>query len=451
MGQAKLLSGGNTAIVNSEVIQGYSLYETLKVGTFATKADKAAIAITETGATGQYARMLTPTIGVLFWFTVQSGAGPSESNIYTSYVRAFKVENGAVQLGPTLTYKNTSYNQARILDTLPIADNRLLAVHTYGTSVTGSSYEQFTMRNYVAQYFTVNSDLSITVSLELILRSAYSYSYNAIISEGPDGKVYVALSAGGSYKLYDESKVNYALIIYLLSLGADAPALTTEKVVVERNVYYPIDLMAFAVLSDTSAIVHYNVDGSDTYAYAIAIGLSGNSITVGTATYISYSANGFGYLYNIFNYSASQAIGLIGDGTYAILLTATSRTKITVPEAIAWIGPALGGLECLTQSGKVCACNISGTALTIATVRTASVCKGQAQYTHVLVTPEPDSLISLATSLGDGYGMYQFSEYFYRMGRTYKETTKRGTTFGITASKLQTTTLGKITTIKEVS
>ena len=449
MGQAKLLSGGNTAIVNSEVIQGYSLYETLKVGTFATKADKAAIAITETGATGQYARMLTPTIGVLFWFTVQSDAGPSESDIYTSYVRAFKVENGAVQLGPTLTYKNTSYNQARILDTLPIADNRLLAVHTYGTSVSGSSYDTATMRNYVAQYFTVNSDLSITVSLELILRSAYSYSYEAIISEGPDGKVYVALSTGGSYDQYGEHYEDYALIIYLLSLGADAPALTTNKAVVERTNYYPVELMAFAVLSDTSAILHYNVNGNDTYAYAVAIALSGNSITVGTSTYLSYSTYGFGYLYSIFNYSASQAIGLIGDGTFAVLLTATSRTKITVPEAIAWIGPA-AGLECLTRSGKLGPCNISGTALTIATVRTTLSCEGLAGYTHVLATPEPNSLISLVTALGENRKMYQFSEYFYRMGRTYKETTKRGTTFGITASKLQTTTLGTITTIKEV-
>lgn len=442
--------GGNTAIVNSEVIQGYSLYETLKAGTFVTKADKATIAITTAGATGQYARMLTPTIGVLFWFTAQENAGPFDTDIYTSYVRAFKVENGAVQLGPTLTYKNTSYDYARILDTLPIADNRLLAVHTYGTSITGNYYDTATMRNYVAQYFTVNSDLSITVSRELILRSAYSYSYQAIISEGPDGKVYVALSTGGSYNQYGEHYYDYALIIYLLSLGADAPALTKNKAVVERTDYYPVELMAFAVLSDTSAILHYNVNGNDTYAYAVAIALSGNSITVGTRTYLSYITYGFGYLYNIFNYSASQAIGLINDGTFAVLLTATSRTKITVPEAITWIGPAVGGLECLTRSGKVCACNISGTALTIAAVRTASVCEGLAGYTHVLVTPEPNSLISLATSLGENRKMYQFSEYFYRMGRTYKETTKRGTTFGITASKLQTTTLGKITTIKEV-
>lgn len=450
MGRAKVLTGGNTAIVNSEVIQGYSLYETLKAGTFVTKADKAAIAITTAGATGQYARMLTPTIGVLFWFTVQKDAGPVDSDVYTSYVRAFKAENGAVQLGPTLTYKNTSYSQARILDTLPIADNRLLAVHTYGTSVSGSSYNTATMRNYVAQYFTVNSDLSITVSLELILRSAYSYSYEAIISEGPDGKVYVALSTGVSYDQYGEHYYDYALIIYLLSLGADAPALTTNKAVVERTNYYPVELMAFAVLSDTSAILHYNVNGNDTYAYAVAIALSGNSITVGTSTYLSYSTYGFGYLYNIFNYSASQAIGLIGDGTFAVLLTATSRTKITVPEAIAWIGPA-AGLECLTQSGKLGPCNISGTALTIATVRTTLSCEGLAGYTHVLATPEPNSLISLVTALGENRKMYQFSEYFYRMGRTYKETTKRGTTFGITASKLQTTTLGKITTIKEVS
>lgn len=453
MGKAKVLTGGNTAIVNSEVIQGYSLYETLKAGTFVTKADSSTIALASEDLTEPYACMITPTLGILFWYKIQQNAGSWDSDIYTSYARAFKVEKGIVQWGTTLTYKSTSYEYSRILDTLPITDNRLLAVHVYGESVksgTGSTPE--TNCNLVAQYFTVNSDLSITVSTELILKTSYSYSFDAFISKAPNGKVYVAFEQSGSYNIGRSTYYNYYLAICLLDIGTSAPTLITTAAVIDQSNYYPISLIAFEVLSNTSAILHYNTTKyKDESAYAKAITLSGNSITMGTSTYLSYSSYGFSFLYSLFKYSSSQAMGLMGDGSFAVLLTATTRTKVTVSEALAWVGYVGSELYCLTKARKICKCTISGTTLTVGEVLAELTCPCSANNTHALVTVDRCLALTTAQEEAMDFIPYQFSEYLYRIGKTYKATTKRGTTFGITASKLQTTTLGKITTIKEVS
>lgn len=449
--------------VNSEVVQGYSLYEALEPGTFVTKADCTSNRLLDDYAEGSKAFMIRPDLGIVVWNTYESFSAPgSTSYKYTCYAKAFKVVKGVVQFGPQIAFITNSYNYGTILDAIPISDNKLLIAEVYSTTYSTGSYSIDCQGPISIRYLTVNDDLSLTFGTEVTIRTSYSSGHDAKFQKAPNGNIYLAYIKTGSKSNSFTSSTTYYIYfdICLLSLGESAPTVvTTTAIYTNTSTYATLSLGTFVIFNNTSAMIHYDTRSSGSSSekgYALQISFSGNTITKGTSTTISASATILNNIYAQGVYSATQVLGVQNNGQYALLMEPTKRTRITLSENIVWVGKVENVLYCLTNAGKLCLCTISISASS-ATLSVGEV-KADLKYQYYPYDSKAfifeDGNLTLTPCGYDGNLSqipFHFSEYLYRIGSTYKETTERGTIFGITAGELLTTTLGDITTNKEVN